>query len=409
MPDIAIITPVLPGTHDWLRDLAQSVRLTREHHPELDLKWLVIWDGPGDHADVDSHLQATGAIVLTQAEHRGEGSARNLALYSSHLDDTDFIVPMDADDLLVPDGLARTVADLAAAGYDWAAANRTLLRGDYTPHWHGARTWSRGEVANTWSSPLAFHPNSIVVTTELARHVGGWPTLPTNADLLFAMLCSEAAEGISVPHVLTRYRVWDRQVTNQDSYLAQKAAAFTHIAETINAARGQAGETITAPAPCHAPRTATDATPPLERWTMDRAWRHATEHGDLYLAAGLITATRLDRSYSWETSHGSPLAGKKGDWHARNEIDEWTIDGDIFAQTYTHVTGDSYRKHVPVSAVQILEPFICETLEGDVLAPAGDWLIASTTQQDAWPVRALAFWDRYPDGPQSTVEAVRSA
>ncbi len=400
MPNVAIITPVLPGTHDWLRDLAQAIRTTRHRHPQLNLKWIVVWDGPARHDDADPYLQAAAATVLTQPERLGEGAARNRALFSPHVNDTDFIVPMDADDLIDPAGLAATITDLSMTGYLWAAANRTLLNGDRTPHWHSHRTWARGEVADTWSSPLAFHPNSIVTTAALARAVGGWPDLPANADLLFAMRCNEAARGISVPHVLTRYRVWDSQVVNQPAYPEQKAAAFAHIVAALNTAReGTSAPPVTAPTPGRAPGTVAVDTPPLEHWDMPTAWRYATTHGDHYLASGLITATRLTADYPWTTSHGAPMLGKSGDWHARNDLDEWTIEHPLFEQTYTHVAGDHYRKHVPVSAVQVLHPITCDTLEGPAPVPAGDWLIASTTNTDAWPVRATAFWDRYPDGP----------
>lgn len=51
-----------------------------------------------------------------------------------------------------------------------------------------------------------FHPNTIAFQTQLGLACGGWPALPTNEDLAFVLALSEATDGLTVDHVVTRYR-----------------------------------------------------------------------------------------------------------------------------------------------------------------------------------------------------------
>ncbi|MGL5830455.1 MAG: hypothetical protein ACRC0L_12935, partial [Angustibacter sp.] len=116
------------------------------------------------------------------------------------------------------------------------------------PHWHGERQWAPGELAEHWTAPLPFHPNSIVARKSAIQACGGWPALPANEDLLVALLLSERSFGASVPEVLTHYRTWQNQEVADGNYSKLKNISFSVIEGIVNASRhGQGRLPITRP------------------------------------------------------------------------------------------------------------------------------------------------------------------
>jgi hypothetical protein len=160
-------------------------------------------------------------------------------------------MPVDADDRLEVTGTAALFAELDAlgeAGIGWVGASRTLVDGTPTAHTlAGRRRWSPGTLAERWTAPFPFHPNTVVVQRAIGLACGGWPALPTNEDLAFVLAVSEAATGLTVDHVVTRYRTWDGQTVNDVAYVESKQVAFTTIAALHSARRVQAGRTPVAP------------------------------------------------------------------------------------------------------------------------------------------------------------------
>lgn len=216
-----------------MTETAASIADARSRIEPLRLEWVVAIDGPGT-VDVDA-----ADVVVRLPARSGISIARNAALAAAT---GDLVVPLDADDVLVADGLMRASEEIEESGVGWVAPNRVLHHSDEpTAHWHSERVWKVGELASSWSAPLAFHPNSIVARRDLVLLCGGWPALAANEDLLLAMLLSEHSIGRSVPEVLTRYRVWEGQEVSSDMYPVLKEAVFGFIEQALNAARLNAG------------------------------------------------------------------------------------------------------------------------------------------------------------------------
>ncbi len=126
MHKLAIITAVAPDRADHLHETAQSVAQTRNH---LNIQWIVVWDGvstqPVEHADAQL---TTGKLCS------GASVARNTALPTV---EAEYLLKLDADDVLNPEGVAATIHQLEKnpdAG--WAAANMLIHgTGERTEHW----------------------------------------------------------------------------------------------------------------------------------------------------------------------------------------------------------------------------------------------------------------------------------
>lgn len=246
MPTITIITPVLVGRSDHLQETQQSIDEARRALKNVQIEWIVVWDGNGS-PDKDVSASADREVVL--ARPCGVSAARNAALAVSS---GSYVSPLDADDLVVHDGLAVSLQALETDDtISWVGCNRTLLGGERTGHWQDEqRRWRSFELADHWSAPFYFHPNSIVARRDAVLKCGGWPGLHVNEDLLLALRLGEAAPGLTVPAVLTRYRAWEGQQVAGDWYPEQKKGAFRFISEVINAGRiGMDSLTVSPPAP----------------------------------------------------------------------------------------------------------------------------------------------------------------
>lgn len=117
--------------------------------------------------------------------------------------------------------------------------------------------------------------------------------------------------------------------------------------------------------------------------------------GEMFLAQGEVTATRVDTSRVWVTERGSRMQAEPGDWIVEDERGRaWSVAADVFASTYERVTEDRYQKVAVVRAVQIKSPITVQTLEGTADADPGDWLVMNPTGE-IWPVNDAVFRARY--------------
>jgi len=244
---VDVITAVAPRLAEHLPETAESVRVASWIAEQMGwtLNWLVAIDGPGDVT------VAAGDFVKVQRLPVASGAsvARNYALTQATAEG--WVMPLDADDTLDAQGLARLLSDSVLEDVGWAAGNREFFDGERTVHWvDEPRSWLPGELAVAWSSPLLFNSSTLIVRSALARAVGGWPALPASETLGYALAVSEESSGISTTHVVTHYRARGERPSAKPWYLEAKEAAFRIIEETINARRALTErEAVRAPHP----------------------------------------------------------------------------------------------------------------------------------------------------------------
>lgn len=204
----------------------------------LRLEWTTVIDGPG-------HLPPCIQIadnVIRLPSRSGVSSARNTALSAAQ---APWVFPLDSDDMVFADGLFSLYSSAVASGCGWAAGNRLLTGGARTPHWfESSRLWAPGELAEHWSAPFAFHPNSVILMRSAALQVGGWPAVPASEDMGLILALSELSSGLSDPAAVTAYRVWSEQAVADPSYGQAKAQAFSIISARINELRMREGRPL---------------------------------------------------------------------------------------------------------------------------------------------------------------------
>jgi Glycosyl transferase family 2 len=246
MRTLAIVTAALPSRSKFLTEVGENIADAKRLASESGwrLSWHVTLDGPGNTPEVDPDR------TTRLAARRGVCAARNAALTTV---DSAWVTPLDADDLFHVTGLTALLGILEQVDPElgWVSANRLLLTGEHTAHWRSQEyRWEVGKLSEAWSSPFAFHPNSIVARTDLVWECGGWPALATNEDMGLCLLMSERRPGLSTTEVLSYYRVWESQEVSARSYLHDKIIAFDSIEHMVNAVRHINGRSdVIRPAP----------------------------------------------------------------------------------------------------------------------------------------------------------------
>jgi hypothetical protein len=149
----------------------------------------------------------------------------------------------------------------AAGGTGWIGFNRLLVDGGRTPYWiEEEASFPVGTLAQRWTSPFPFHPNSAAVRRGLLLSLGGWPAM-VNEDVGALLLLGEESAGSVHPAVLTRYRVWDGQITAAAAYHPDKVTAFATMEAMVNARRRRAGRAPVVRPDVTAPRDLRSAPP----------------------------------------------------------------------------------------------------------------------------------------------------
>lgn len=238
MPSLTIATPVLPGAAQFLPDAAHSVRAVERHLAARgwDCEWVLVVDGPGS---LPKFVSSERTNLIRLPKQSGVAAARNRALAAAR---GQWLVALDADDMLVPPGLADLLSHPGMESVSWVAANRVTTENEKTAHWIGSsRMWAPGELASAWTAPFPFHPGSVAVRRDAALAVGGWPAVGSHEDLGFVLALGETFRGASVTHVTMRGRLWDGQLCAAPEWAAAKKESFWTLAAMVNARRAMQG------------------------------------------------------------------------------------------------------------------------------------------------------------------------
>jgi glycosyltransferase involved in cell wall biosynthesis len=247
---LSIVTALDPARAHYVDELSKSVARCKEAlaPTRWSLEWIVALDGGAD-ATLASRL--AGARVVGGGRGRsGVAAARNVAAVRAS---GTWVLPLDGDDLVDADGVAR-ISRVIAEGSPKAvvAGNRMVLdheSGRLLPgaHYHDQpRHWPAGRLAEDWTAPFRFHPNAVVVNAEMLSRVGGWPATEVNEDLGLVLLLSELGDVQFLPFTVVHARRWAGQLTASPSYAAQKDRAFRWIESSLNLLRASRGRPLVA-------------------------------------------------------------------------------------------------------------------------------------------------------------------
>jgi hypothetical protein len=114
---------------------------------------------------------------------------------------------------------------------------------------------------------------------------------------------------------------------------------------------------------------------------------------------GEVRATPGEENWQWSTTSGEQLRGKAGDWRVTGpEGNSWSVTPEIFAQTYTHIEGDRWRRTGEAVARVAVEGEVIESLEGPQTAHRGEWVIKGTAGE-LWVISAENFAQTYAPLP----------
>ena len=93
---------------------------------------------------------------------------------------------------------------------------------------------------------------------------------------------------------------------------------------------------------------------------------------------------------------GAQQRCKRGDWLVDNGGDIYTVDGDVFADTYRRVDTGKYVKTTPIWAEVAVESGSVVTKEGQSSYQKGDYLVYNNEDgSDAYCVGAAKFESMY--------------
>lgn len=224
--ELSVITPVAPASLQFLEEAAKSVESLRS---EILMEWVICIDGSTEL----TLPNICPAKIIKCPSRWGVAGARNIGL--SHAKGK-YILPLDADDMLVPEGVMNLISILKASkSHGWIAGNRIYFDSTLTPHWISEdNEYAISELSEHWTSPFPFHPNCLIFERSLGLRVGGWPALLTNEDLGFVLALNRISPGLVSTNIILRYRSWDGQTIKNEHYNINKYYAFNIIQSIEN-------------------------------------------------------------------------------------------------------------------------------------------------------------------------------
>jgi glycosyltransferase involved in cell wall biosynthesis len=211
---------------------------------DLPSGWTFEWCVQSDCADADltTFPWASDPRVSLGRLHRrsGAAAARNGALLRAK---GDFILSVDADDLVEPDILTTLAPPFADPGVGWVAAGWLELpvtperRNRFIPANPGSKEpgWLGREITRLGTTP--FQMNSILYRRQALIATGGWPAFSEWEDTLLAVEVSSRWSGYVDERVVGRYRRHPGQTINGERFKDQniRTAMIEYICEVAAA------------------------------------------------------------------------------------------------------------------------------------------------------------------------------
>ncbi|WP_157575880.1 RyR domain-containing protein [Mycobacterium sp. GA-2829] len=121
----------------------------------------------------------------------------------------------------------------------------------------------------------------------------------------------------------------------------------------------------------------------------------AAQQWSRYRRRGEVTAEQRAQAWTWTTSTGEVMHARAGDWLVADDTgDTRSVAADVFPATHERIGPGRYRRTGTVLARRATPGEIVTTLEGEVIARDGDWIVQGP-HGERWPVPDDRFQDGY--------------
>ena len=213
LPSDLICSPTVPGrvsvicpAHNAERFLPEAIRscLWQEPHPPDEI--VLVDDGSTDETwDVIRDLRrGRPEIVAVRQNQLGPSAARNRAI---RLASGEFVIYLDADDLMPPDRIALTLAEFAATGADFIYGQKEVFERDWRKR--TGRDWATTPDARNIVGGTGCGTNSVAVRRHLHVDRGVWldETMSGAEDAELLIACLGAGASL---HCSKAVLVWRR-------------------------------------------------------------------------------------------------------------------------------------------------------------------------------------------------------
>lgn len=113
--------------------------------------------------------------------------------------------------------------------------------------------------------------------------------------------------------------------------------------------------------------------------SADSEWRPFRRRGE-------VTAEKRNRPWTWTTLSGEVMHAELGDWWVLDDDGhERSVAADVFEATHRRIGPRRFQRCGTVLARRVSRRQVVQTLEGDVVAHEGDWIVRGS-QGEQWPV-----------------------
>lgn len=215
---VAVVIP----TFDHARFLGEALdSVIAQTRPADEI--VVVDDGSSD--DPAAVVARYSGVRLVRQANAGPSAARNTGLAAIS---ADYVLFLDADDLLVPAALARNAALLAAnpgAGFVYGAHERIAADGG---HLRGPCYLAAGDdplATLLRSNAVGMHATVLYASGKL-REIGGFdPTLRAAEDYDVLLKMAQRFPVVSHGEVVARYRIHGRNTSADTSWILKGVLA----------------------------------------------------------------------------------------------------------------------------------------------------------------------------------------
>ncbi len=251
-PLVSVVTPVGRWEPEFLREAADSLALLSlkglASSEGVGIEWLLVLDSPAiPVAEVEALLQLyrfpARIVGYAQEVQRGPGESRNVGLVAAS---GAWLITLDADDRLLPDGIADLVCLVSSSPVLAYGVGRTcdideagVWIGEGPPAAYPVGSIPRGSFYRsrvTFGTP-PFHPCGAVMRTDTIRRIGGWPPWRRTEDTAMWSVLTSHYDGAWINEFVLEYRRNSAGVTKQSDYVGNGEHLLPQIAEFIRAGR----------------------------------------------------------------------------------------------------------------------------------------------------------------------------